>query len=80
MDKTTDTLMEMGAGGTEQYVARGSGRGRVAVTDSLPGGKGGQRMTFEPGKFYMHEGGRKIAVLGEVTSYKWGQMHVIEEV
>lgn len=37
-------------------------------------------MIFEPGKFYMHEGGRRIAILGEVVSYKWGQMLVVEEI
>ena len=36
-------------------------------------------MQFEVGKFYAHEGGRKIAVLGEVESYRWGTMLVIEE-
>ncbi len=34
---------------------------------------------FKPGHFYMHEAGRQIAVLGEVASYKWGKMLVIEE-
>ncbi|MBC8218121.1 MAG: hypothetical protein H8E73_06615 [Planctomycetes bacterium] len=36
-------------------------------------------MKFEPGKFYAHGGGRQIAVLGEVDSYKWGKVFVIEE-
>ena len=37
-------------------------------------------MNFEVGKFYCHEAGRRIAVLGEVDSFKWGRMLVIEEV
>ncbi len=36
-------------------------------------------MTFQVGHFYAHEAGRQIAVLGEVDSYKWGKMLVIEE-
>lgn len=36
-------------------------------------------MQFESGHFYMHEAGRQIAVVGEVESYKWGKMLVIEE-
>jgi len=36
-------------------------------------------MIFEPGKFYSHEAGRQIAILGEVESYRWGKMLVIEE-
>lgn len=36
-------------------------------------------MKFEPGKFYAHTGGRQIAVLGEVESFKWGKVFVIEE-
>jgi len=36
-------------------------------------------MKFEIGKFYAHEAGRQIAILGEVTSYRWGKMFVIEE-
>jgi len=36
-------------------------------------------MIFEPGKFYIHEKGRQIAVVGEVMSYKWGKMLIIEE-
>jgi hypothetical protein len=36
-------------------------------------------MIFEVGKFYIHEAGRQIAVLGEVDSFKWGKMLVIEE-
>lgn len=38
-----------------------------------------QMIKFEPGRFYCHEGGRNIAVLGMVESYKWGKMFVIEE-
>jgi hypothetical protein len=37
-------------------------------------------MKFEVGKFYLHNGGRKIVILSEVTSYKWNKMLVIEEV
>ncbi len=36
-------------------------------------------MQIEVGKFYMHQAGRQIAVLGETESYKWGKMLVIEE-
>lgn len=36
-------------------------------------------MVFEVGKFYIHEAGRKIAVLAEVKTYCWGRMLVIEE-
>ncbi|NCC59143.1 MAG: hypothetical protein EOM17_16250 [Synergistales bacterium] len=36
-------------------------------------------MKLEPGKFYKHESGRSIAVVGEVTTWKWGPMLVIEE-
>jgi len=37
-------------------------------------------MKLEAGHFYTHaEGGRQIAVLGEVMSYRWGKMFVIEE-
>lgn len=34
---------------------------------------------FEVGKFYAHEGGRQIAVLGTVNTFKWGESFVIEE-
>lgn len=36
-------------------------------------------LKFKVGRFYMHEGGRQIAVLSEVASYRWGPMLVIEE-
>ena len=36
-------------------------------------------MKLEIGKFYIHEGGRNIAVVGEVITYRWGTMLVIEE-
>ena len=36
-------------------------------------------MKLEVGRFYCHEGGRQIAVVGEVETYKWGKMFVIEE-
>ena len=36
-------------------------------------------MKLEPGKYYKHEAGRSIAVVGEVNTWKWGQMLVIEE-
>lgn len=34
---------------------------------------------FEVGKFYKHEQGRCIAIVGEVTTYKWDKMLVVEE-
>lgn len=36
-------------------------------------------MKLEPGKYYKHEKGRAIAVVGEVMTWKWGPMLVIEE-
>ena len=36
-------------------------------------------MKFESGKFYTHGGGRQIAILGEVETYRWGKVFVIEE-
>ena len=36
-------------------------------------------MIFQVGRFYAHEAGRQIAVLAEVSTYKWGKMLVIEE-
>jgi hypothetical protein len=36
-------------------------------------------MKLEIGKYYVHEGGRYIAVVGEVITYRWGKMFVIEE-
>ncbi len=36
-------------------------------------------MLFQVGHYYIHEGGRQIAVVGQVTTYKWGDMLVIEE-
>lgn len=36
-------------------------------------------MRFEVGKFYNHQAGRQIAVVGEAETYKWGKMLVIEE-
>ena len=36
-------------------------------------------MKFEIGHFYTHEAGRQVAVLGEVESYRWGKMLVVEE-
>lgn len=36
-------------------------------------------MIFEVGKYYIHEKGRQIAVLGEVETFRWGKMLVIEE-
>lgn len=36
-------------------------------------------LKFEKGKFYKHENGRSIAVLDEISTYKWGKMLVIEE-
>ena len=36
-------------------------------------------MKFEQGKFYVHEAGRAIAILGEVETYKWGKQLVVEE-
>ena len=34
---------------------------------------------FKKGCFYIHPGGRCIAVLDEVKTYKWNQMFIIEE-
>jgi len=36
-------------------------------------------MRFSVGHFYSHKAGRQIAVVGEVETYKWGKMLVIEE-
>ena len=36
-------------------------------------------MKFKPERFYSHEGGRQIAVLSEVETYRWGKMFVVEE-
>lgn len=36
-------------------------------------------MFFEVGHFYQHEAGRQIAVLAEVTTYRWGRMLAVEE-
>lgn len=36
-------------------------------------------MKFEVGKFYKHGKGRAIAIVGEVETYKWGKMLVVEE-
>lgn len=36
-------------------------------------------MKFELGCYYMHENGRCIAVVGEVVTWKWSTMLVIEE-
>jgi len=36
-------------------------------------------MIFQVGRFYAHEAGRQIAILAEVSTYKWGKMLVIEE-
>ena len=36
-------------------------------------------LKFEIGKFYMHATGKMIAVLGEVYSFTWGDMLVVEE-
>ena len=36
-------------------------------------------MNFEIGKFYQHSAGRYIAIVGEVETYKWGRMFVVEE-
>jgi len=36
-------------------------------------------MRFRVGRYYRHEGGRAIAVVGEVKTWKWGPMLVIEE-
>jgi hypothetical protein len=34
---------------------------------------------LEVGKFYAHQGGRYIAVIDRVKTYRWGLMFVIEE-
>jgi len=36
-------------------------------------------MKFAPRKFYLHDQGRAIAVLGTVKTFAWGLMLVIEE-
>lgn len=36
-------------------------------------------MKLKLGKAYQHEAGRRIHVIGEVTTQAWGQMFVIEE-
>lgn len=36
-------------------------------------------MIFEPRKFFMHDKGRCIAILGTVKSFKFGELLVIEE-
>ena len=36
-------------------------------------------MKFEPEKFYCHDSGRAIAVLGTVQTYRWGLSLIIEE-
>jgi hypothetical protein len=36
-------------------------------------------MKFEEGKFYQHDRGRCIAVIGTVKTFAWGEMLVIEE-
>jgi hypothetical protein len=36
-------------------------------------------MKFEVGQYYRHANGRAIAVVGEVETWKWSTMLVIEE-
>ena len=36
-------------------------------------------MRFEPRKFYMHDKGRCIAILGTVKSFKFGELLIVEE-
>lgn len=36
-------------------------------------------MKFEVGRYYKHANGRAIAVVGEVETWKWSTMLVIEE-
>jgi len=36
-------------------------------------------MKFEIGKFYLHEAGRAIAILGEIETYKAGKQLFVEE-
>ena len=36
-------------------------------------------MTPEIGKFYSHEAGRQISIVGEVLTTRWGKMLVVEE-
>jgi len=36
-------------------------------------------MKFNTGKFYKHRAGRCIAIVGEVKTYAWGEMLVVEE-
>jgi len=34
---------------------------------------------FEVGKYYIHRGGRKISIVGEVKTDRWDKMLVVEE-
>jgi len=36
-------------------------------------------MKFELGKFFKHEAGRAIAIVGEVDTYAWGKVYIVEE-
>lgn len=36
-------------------------------------------MKIELGKHYLHHGGRKIRIAGEVVTIAWGDMWVVEE-
>lgn len=36
-------------------------------------------MIFEVGKYYKHDKGRAVSVVGQVTTKSWGHMVVLEE-
>jgi hypothetical protein len=39
----------------------------------------GERIKIATGQYYMHNHGRKIAVLEKVNTYRWGEQFIIEE-
>jgi len=36
-------------------------------------------MKFELGKFYIHNAGKMIYIHGELDTYAWGKMYIVEE-
>jgi len=40
----------------------------------------GKMNKFEVGKYYIHSGGRKISIVGEVMTDRWKEQFVVEEV
>jgi hypothetical protein len=36
-------------------------------------------MKFEVGKYYKHHKGRSIHIAGQVKTFKWGDLYVVEE-